>query len=367
MVKHPSIHQTRKTFEKLFNNAFLFRRNKFDGWSDWLTITSCSIHQGLYQLGVLEADELSQQVEEEFLAVANRNTPEQMGYFRQLTATVAQLIQSGYDIMGDLFQLMELHNPHAAQYFTPPDVAALLVRLGMGNLKEQIEDHGRVTIADHACGSGGLLLAAADYIESLGYDPKEVAVFEGIDLDRDCFNMAYTQLSLRGLQAVIHHGNTLTLEIHETRCTPMLRMYQCWQWDMEQRRKKDEGIAAMFALVGCTSNIPFEPVPFMQWAAMPKPKSEHLKRWMDDLLDDGRNDSRIEHKDGSGREDKPHLPRETSTGTSAQPILDATQTVVVEVPVFIDEAEASPQPKAKTRKSKKIQINPNVEQLNLFD
>jgi N-6 DNA Methylase len=299
-------------------------------------------------LGVLEADELSQQVEEEFLAVANRHTPEQMGHFKQLTATVAQLIQSGYDIMGDLFQLLEIHNPRAAQYFTPPDVAALMVRLGMGNLKEQIEDRGRVTIADHACGSGGLLLAAADYIESLGYDPKEVAVFEGIDIDRDCFNMAYIQLSLRGLQAVIHHGNTLTLKITETRCTPMLRMYQCWQWDMEQRRKKDEGIAAMFALVGCTSKIPFEPVPFMQWAVMPKPKSGFLSTALDDLLNDGVD------------KDNDHSP----TGSSTSRHLESTALGIE--PTLKLEHNNHATPKPKKIKSNRIDVT-RIQQLNLFD
>jgi N-6 DNA Methylase len=366
MVKRPSIHQTRKTFEKLFNNAFLFRQDKFDGWSDWLTITSCSVHQGLYQLGILEVDEHFQRIKQDFQRVAERYSPEQMGHFKQLTTAVSQLLQSGYDIMGDLFQLMELHNPHAAQYFTPPDVSALIVRLGMGNLKEQIEEQGRVTIADHACGSGGLLLAAADYIEALGYDPKEVAVFEGIDLDRDCFNMAYIQLALRGLQAVIHHGNTLTLKITETRCTPMLLMYHCWQWEMEQQRQKDEELKSDFELLGCSSDV-LESVPFMQWGVLPKDRVKALYPDLDvqDVEDDwARRKARNNTPAAASVEAKPDRTH-PDVG-----VMERECAVSIDEAIPLEAASKAPptvKPTTKSKKRRRIQINPDVEQLSLFD
>lgn len=384
MAKPLSIQQSRKQFERLFNNAFLFRRDKFDGWSDWLTITSCATHQGLYWLGMLEPDELFQMVGEELAKTQSRHSPEQLGHFRQLTETIAYLIQHGYDLMGDLFQLLELYNPHAGQFFTPPDVAKLLVRIGMDDLKEKIETYGRVTIADHACGSGGLLLAAADYIESLGYNPKEVAVFEGIDIDRDCFNMAYIQLSLRGLQAVIHHGNTLTLKINETRCTPMLRMYQCWQWEMAQQRQKHEGMDRAFALLGSKVSIPFEPVPFMQWHAMPKSRLGLLGIDLDELDDEPRTSKArstsasktaspsSHHQPGGGRSQDQAMPVRSPRADLTDSIMQTLETVTASVDEAVEageiiEDEAQPKPKPKSRKRNRIQINPDVEQLNLFD
>lgn len=218
---------------------------------------------------VLAMDESALQVNEQIKAINQRRTPEEVNCFRNLAAIVIGAIEQGYEILGDLFQLMQMHDPEG-QHFSPPDVAKLIAYIAFCEdqtaIKEQLDSNKRITICDDACGSGGLLIAAADYIQSLGYDPIEVATFEGTDLDRSCFDMAYIQLAARGLPAIIRHGNTLTQEIKEVRVTPMLKLYKCWQWEQQQRQSAIDGA---FNLFGYNSNVRWEPVPFSRWRALP--------------------------------------------------------------------------------------------------
>jgi hypothetical protein len=79
-----------------------------------------------------------------------------------------------------------------------------------------------ISIAEPACGSGGLLIEAANELYELGYDPTQVMRVHATDISRDGFNMAYLQLSLLNIPAVVVHGDTLQMEIWESRPTPML-------------------------------------------------------------------------------------------------------------------------------------------------
>lgn len=46
-------------------------------------------------------------------------------------------------------------------------------------------------------------------------------LFQGIDIDLKCCQMAYIQTSILGLSGAILHGNTITLEMWKTFITPL--------------------------------------------------------------------------------------------------------------------------------------------------
>lgn len=73
-----------------------------------------------------------------------------------------------------------------------------------------------VTVADPACGSGGMLLAVASTLEPwmLAYG---LVQFHGIDVDRTCVLMAKVNLMRYGIAPWgIRHGNALSMEFFDT-------------------------------------------------------------------------------------------------------------------------------------------------------
>ena len=70
-----------------------------------------------------------------------------------------------------------------------------------------------VTVNDPTCGSGAMLLAAAWNYKIHDYDFTKSMLAVAQDIDIRCVWMAYIQLSLYHIPAVVIHQNSLTDEI----------------------------------------------------------------------------------------------------------------------------------------------------------
>ena len=102
------------------------------------------------------------------------------------------------DILGDIYQ-GAISYGHNGQFFTPEPVCEAMARMSM----EQAS--GRAArIIDPCCGSGRLLLAAADV------NPH--AEFYGQDIDLRCVRMTAINLALRNLYGQVILGNSLSDE-----------------------------------------------------------------------------------------------------------------------------------------------------------
>src|SRR5437868_14944086 len=75
-----------------------------------------------------------------------------------------------------------------------------------------IAEQGFLTLQEPASGAGGMVLAAADMLAQQGFDPGLNMLVHATDLSELCFHRMYLQLSLRGIPALVTHGNSLTLE-----------------------------------------------------------------------------------------------------------------------------------------------------------
>lgn len=88
----------------------------------------------------------------------------------------------------------------AGQFFTPGPVARLLVRL--------VDPQPGESVYDPACGSGGLLNAAAEQVADAGHDRKAIALF-GQELDEQSHAIATVNMLLHGNAGSIRRGDTL--------------------------------------------------------------------------------------------------------------------------------------------------------------
>jgi hypothetical protein len=134
----------------------------------------------------------------------------------------------GSDFLGELYNKLELTGNSQRQvmgeFFTPYSLGRMVARLSLdeGVIQSAVDEKGYVLFEEPACGAGCLLIAATERMEELGYSPKQHMLVVARDINRMCFNMTYLQMSALGIPGVVSHGNTLTLQMHENRPTPMM-------------------------------------------------------------------------------------------------------------------------------------------------
>lgn len=116
-----------------------------------------------------------------------------------------------YDLLGKVFHALELHNKYHGQFFTPFHMCEMMGQVNFGD-GEILKTQDYVTCLEPCIGSGGLVLGLARAMQIKKFNPQQQLVVTGVDIDIKCVNMAYLQLSLFGIPAVIVHGNSLTCE-----------------------------------------------------------------------------------------------------------------------------------------------------------
>jgi type I restriction enzyme M protein len=94
----------------------------------------------------------------------------------------------------------------AANFFTPISLVQLIV-----NVIEP--DHG--TVLDPACGSGGMFVQSAHFIEQLKKDPTKLATFYGMEKNPTTIRLAKMNLAVHGLEGRINKAISYYEDPHE--------------------------------------------------------------------------------------------------------------------------------------------------------
>lgn len=119
-------------------------------------------------------------------------------------------------MMGTVFETIiryskESTNEAAGQYYTPREIVRLLVRLVMCGQEERIFEEGQnFSIYDPACGTGGMLTVAKDYLHEQT-DRKMIVKLFGQELNEQTYAICKSDILMKGDDASgIALGNTLT-------------------------------------------------------------------------------------------------------------------------------------------------------------
>lgn len=92
------------------------------------------------------------------------------------------------------------------EFFTPPSIVQMIV-----NVIEP--DHGKVL--DPACGSGGMFVQSAHFVERMGEDPTKRTTFYGLEKNETTIRLAKMNLAVHGLEGNIQQAISY-YEDHET-------------------------------------------------------------------------------------------------------------------------------------------------------
>jgi type I restriction-modification system DNA methylase subunit len=147
------------------------------------------------------------QMEDQYMAAVKKHTEGDKGKrgcdaIQDLLARLVMIMEeTRQDVLGDLFQGAVSHGENQ-QYLTPGPIAAFMAKFALHAAREIGED--RPAVWDPSCGSGRLLLAAAEQ--------RRDCVFIGQDIDLACVRMTCLNLALRNLYGYVLWGDTLNDE-----------------------------------------------------------------------------------------------------------------------------------------------------------
>jgi hypothetical protein len=176
--------------------------------------------------------------EEEYLKIVARYNKDEFEELARGFAHIVCGLEDGLcDFMGSLFMSLELGDAWKGQFFTPYEISRLMASITMGDqIKRDIERQGFVTVSDPCIGGGAMVIAAAHVMLDAGINYQQHMHAVAVDVDIVSVHMAYIQLSLLHIPAVIYHGNSLSMEIWSEWHTPT---HTLGFWDSKLRRREE--------------------------------------------------------------------------------------------------------------------------------
>lgn len=127
------------------------------------------------------------------------------------------------DVLGAAFAELGLGSTARGQFFTPDEVCHAMAEMVLGPAEQvgaMIEKNGFVSAHEPACGAGAMIIALAEAMRARGINYQRYLHVTAVDIDPRAVHMAYIQLTLMHIPAVVIIGNSLTMEMHEHWYTP---------------------------------------------------------------------------------------------------------------------------------------------------
>lgn len=207
-----------------FFKAFGHRHSMHEVFSDFVELSALAISNAVdcHQFDARE---------KRYMEIVKRYEREDLERFSYmlgaLTLTfedrVQRLVPHGdglADVLGQTYMMLELGNDRAGQFFTPYSVSRLMASINIGDGNPYVDRDGFVTISEPTCGAGGMVIACADALYDAGRNYQQTMHATCIDIDPRCVHMAYVQLSLLNIPAIVVHGNALSVEAWAAWFTP---------------------------------------------------------------------------------------------------------------------------------------------------
>lgn len=185
---------TKPLFNKLEQLSQRSGVSRGQAFEDWLTAMVCAL--------------AAETKEDEYLAMIERHKRGEVGrrgaelmpqMFAELVDTMSR---EDVDILGDLFQGAVTYG-ESGQYFSPASIAELLAKMSVDPDARPTDDQP-IYVHDCCCGTGRMLLAAADV------NPHVELV--GQDIDTRCAKITAINMGLRGRYGWVVCSNALSGE-----------------------------------------------------------------------------------------------------------------------------------------------------------
>lgn len=173
--------------------------------------------------------------EQRYLQIVHQYSKDEAAQIAHLLGiTTLALEDEPHDFLGQMFMQLELYNHWKGQYFTPSALSDAMARLILDDqLLRAIEERGFITVQEPACGAGAMIIGSAMALQARKINYQQAMHVTAVDVDSTAAHMAYIQLSLLHIPAVVIVGNTLSMELRDAFPTPA---HVLGFWDNKLRR-----------------------------------------------------------------------------------------------------------------------------------
>lgn len=132
--------------------------------------------------------------------------------FQEIDLSDMTSMEMGYVFEDLIRRFAEQSNETAGEHFTPREVIRLMVNLLFAEDNEMLTQEGIVkTIYDPACGTGGMLSVAENYLQEL--NPKSSLVLFGQEINPESYAICKSDMLIKGQNIEnIKFGNTFTID-----------------------------------------------------------------------------------------------------------------------------------------------------------
>ncbi len=107
-----------------------------------------------------------------------------------------------YDMLGYIYMHLEIGNKRSGQFFTPYHICQLMAETA--DFTEL-----PITANEPTCGAGGNIIALAEAMKNAGINYQHNLMVVCQDIDINVVYMAFVQMSLYGIPAIVYQSNTL--------------------------------------------------------------------------------------------------------------------------------------------------------------
>lgn len=215
--------------------GFAHRHGAWQVFSDFCEMAATSLSNAV-DLAEFEKREAR------YMEIIKRYTRDELAQFPQMLAALTNALEAQTtDVLGRTFHELELHSKWAGQFFTPYPLCRMMAQMSLrdeAEIRAKIEGRGFISASEPAVGSGAMVIALAQGMRDMGINYQQHLHVTAADVDAKCVHMAYAQLSLLHVPAVIIHGNSLTLEEWGHWYTPA---HILGGWPGRLKRAEDDG------------------------------------------------------------------------------------------------------------------------------
>ncbi|HKR46628.1 MAG TPA: N-6 DNA methylase [Paraburkholderia sp.] len=188
--------------------------------------------------------------EKRYMEIVGKYKPEEVqrfpAMFAALTGTFEVRVQGMIngdgigltDVLGETYMMLGISNDRSGQFFTPYAVSKLMAGMIGGDAAARADAQGFARVQEPACGAGGMVIATAEAFHDAGLNYQESMHATCVDIDPCCVHMAYVQLSLLHVPAIVVHGNTLSMQVWGQWYTPA-HVLGGWNQKLRARRAWD--------------------------------------------------------------------------------------------------------------------------------
>lgn len=160
-------------------------------------------------------------LEKRYMDVANTYKRPQLDSFASMLALVQMELSGEHsyqDFLGTVYEESGFCSTKwGGQFMTPWALAQTMARI---TIQPRDDDPEVVLLGEPACGSGRMIIAAAEVLDNAGRNVAERLWVDATDKDRVCQQMTYLQMAALNIPGVVRHGNSLSMEMFDSALTP---------------------------------------------------------------------------------------------------------------------------------------------------